>query len=92
MPNYNYKCAGCSVIREFFLPISTEPSKPIECESCKGMMSRIIRLPSGITGLKVFAGDWYKKTYGHELGQDGDDSAANRRDFEQAVKEQNREK
>jgi len=52
------------------LPISTEPSKLFPCFECKGEMKRIIvagaQFPEQVG--RVWAGDWFKKTYGHDIG------------------------
>jgi hypothetical protein len=58
------------------LPMSTEPSKIFQCSSCpNGEMSRRIINPGAIKGFKVFAGDWFKKEYGHDIGQAYEDKA-----------------
>lgn len=93
MPNYDYRCADCSTVKRLFLPISTDPSKPIVCEFCGQNSHRFMgsNKPSGTTGLKTFAGDWFKKTYGHELGEDGQSAAEKKRDFQRAVEEHKKE-
>ncbi len=55
-------------------------------------MARGIIRQEEVTGLKTFAGDWFRKTYGHELGEDGHSNAEKRRDFQKAVEEHKREK
>lgn len=91
MPNYNYQCQVCKVIDKKFLPISTDPSKLFLCV-CGALMARGIIRQEEVTGLKTFAGDWFRKTYGHELGEDGHSNAEKRRDFQKAVEEHKREK
>ncbi len=70
MPNYHYKCCKCAVIVKKKLPISTDPSMLVGCE-CGYTMKRIIvsgaQFPEKVG--KVFAADWFKKQYGHELGE-----------------------
>ena len=81
MPNYIYKCKVCEDIMEITLPISTDPSQCIENPDrrhggiCYGLYKRIIGSTPSFKGLKTFAGDWYKKTYGIELGQGSLDKA-----------------
>jgi hypothetical protein len=42
---------------------------PCPCgdESCA--IIRVISMPSKPMGFKVWAGDWFKKTYGHDMGE-----------------------
>jgi putative FmdB family regulatory protein len=90
MPNYKYKCYSCNLIDEIFLPISTDPQKLFCCPGCPdGTMRRMTGLinPAATLGLKVFAGDWYKKTYGHELGEDGESAAEKKRDLKRALEQ-----
>jgi len=93
MPNYNYKCYGCGQVESKFLPISTDPNKCFGCTKCINGTTRRIHTtkPSATIGLKTFAGDWFKKTYGHELGEDGQSNEAKRRDFQKAVEEHKKE-
>lgn len=91
MPNYNYKCANCLVIEKKFLAISTDPSKQFPCEKCCGFMDRVPITPGPVTGLKTFAGDWFKKTYGHEIGGDGESAAQQKADIDAAIKAHQRE-
>lgn len=71
MPNYKYKCTSCGHIEVMFLKISTSPGKHFDCTNCesKETMTRRISKPAGHQGLKVWAGDWFKKTYGHDMGE-----------------------
>lgn len=87
MPNYSYKCPSCDSVEQHFLPISTDPGKKLQCSVCSGPTHRIITTMGEVKGLKVFAGDWFKKTYGHELGEDGMTQLERRQEFEKAVKE-----
>ena len=73
MPNYRYKCCKCKQYKDFSLPISTDPARLMAC-GCGYSMKRVMiaaQIPNTVG--KVWAADWYKKTYGHELG--GKDSA-----------------
>jgi hypothetical protein len=92
VPNYNYKCSQCLVVDSMFLPMSTDPKQQFVCTKCGGLTNRICTmLPGGINGLKTFAGDWFKKTYGHELGEDGMSAAEKKADYESLLKEHKRE-
>jgi putative FmdB family regulatory protein len=90
VPNYNYKCRKCETVEKKFLPISTDPSKLLECP-CGGEMFRSVISQGPVNGLKTFAGDWFKKTYGHELGEDGMSAAEKKADYESLLKEHKRE-
>lgn len=76
MPNYWYKCNDCSKERKHVLSISYDPSKTFPC-ACGGEQRRIIK-PGAVFPKdtnKVFAGDWFKKTYGHDIGEVYEDKA-----------------
>jgi len=83
MPNYKYKCTECLESMLIDLPMSFDPKQKFSCSMCLGEMTRRI-----ITSVfpekvgKVFAGDWFKKTYGSELGGD----AISREDFRKDLK------
>ena len=85
MPNYGYRCGHCSHQAKFFLKLSSDPDELLECPECEAeAMFRIIISGGSFNGLKVFAGDWFKKTYGHDIG----DGAARRvKEKEQYEKE-----
>lgn len=85
MPNYYYKCDRCETIYEINLPISHDPTLLYECSGdiCTGTCNRIMRaaqIPKEVG--KVFAGDWFKKTYGFELGGE----AMKKEDYQKDVK------
>lgn len=79
MPNYLYKCNRCEDIVDLAMPISTDPKQfwnhPGHKNVCLGLFYRIMRAPGAVKGFKVFAGDWFKKTYGHDLGETYEDKA-----------------
>jgi len=93
MPNYDYRCGSCATVERLFLPISTDPAKPLVCEHCGDLAYRYMgsNKPSATNGLKTFAGDWFRKTYGHELGEDGQSAAEKKRDFQRAAEEHKKE-
>lgn len=91
MPNYNYQCKSCGVTEKKFLPISTDPAQLFPCV-CGSEMSRGIIRQGEVTGLKTFAGDWFKKTYGHELGEDGMSAAEKKADYQRLLREHEKEK
>lgn len=70
MPGYHYKCCKCKGITKLELPISTDPKKFFGCE-CGYTMKRIIvagaQFPEKVG--RVWAGDWFKKTYGQDIGE-----------------------
>ena len=86
MPNYTYKCCVSKKIYIINLPISFDPNELIPCICCKGTytMRRTIGLVSQFPEKvgKVFAADWFKKTYGYELGG----KAISRADFQKDLK------
>ena len=76
MPNYRYRGLICGEYYERFLPISSDPKEQFEC-SCGADVCdqiRVISKSGSFKGFKVWAGDWFKKTYGHDMG----DGAAQR--------------
>lgn len=81
MPSYIYKCTDCEHKEVIELPMSSNPNDRRWCKLCrepdeeKTMTRRIgvCSFPKNVG--KVFAGDWYKKTYGQELGADAMDKS-----------------
>lgn len=70
MPGYVYKCTECKEYAKFQLPISTDPDRQMTCPECGGPMNRSVTIAQFPTTVgKVFAADWFKKQYGHELGE-----------------------
>jgi len=71
MPKYIYRCTFCDYKEVHELPISFDPKIKLHCLDCnkEDKMTRRIGKPSFPKNCNmVRAGDWYKKTYGHELG------------------------
>ena len=70
MPNYAYKCCECEKVDLINLPISTDPKYLFLCD-CGHNMHRIIisgaQFPEKVG--RVYAGDWFKKTYGHDIDE-----------------------
>jgi putative FmdB family regulatory protein len=88
MPNYNYKCRDCSEVTTLELRMSTDPALEFPCPKCgNGKMFRSVILCRPPNGLKVFAGDWFKKTYGHEIGEDGETAAEKKAGMEAALRQ-----
>lgn len=83
MPNYYYKCCECKTVIKVELPISTDPKKLLVCE-CGYTMKRIIRpgaeFPKNVG--RVWAGDWFRKTYGHDMGETSERRAAEKAQFD----------
>lgn len=96
MPNYLYKCNRCEDIIEFALPISHDPKQfcnhPGHKNVCLGLYYRIMRAPGAVKGLKTFAGDWFKKTYGSDIGDAYIDKARQREDYETMKRELDKER
>lgn len=75
MPNYIYKCTYCGASYDMNLPMSSDPKIKYhcfatDCDSRTDCVTRRIGRPSFPKKVgKVFAGDWFKKTYGIELGE-----------------------
>lgn len=87
MPNYKYKCCKCKKNKIFTLPISTDPKKMMSCD-CGYIMKRAIivsQFPEKVG--KVWADDWYKKTYGHGLGERDKSYASEQAALDKEVKE-----
>jgi putative FmdB family regulatory protein len=88
MPNYKYYCPDCDVAAEKTLLISSDPKEKLQCGSCKKLtMERRISLPARPMGFKVWAGDWYKKTYGQEIGERDKNYASEQAKIDKAAKE-----
>ena len=88
MPNYKYKCISCAHTETMFLKMSTDPKKRFDCKECDGeqSMTRRISKPAGHKGFKVWAGDWYKKTYGRDLGEGAHERASRIAEHRREVK------
>lgn len=69
LPNYTFKCDECEDVVKKFLRLSSDPRELLDC-GCGAKMRRIIvvsQIPSAVG--KVWAGDWFKKTYGHDIAE-----------------------
>jgi len=88
MPTYRYKCTVCDHEEFLAMRISVDPSTKVECPNCweradtdelEPTMTRRIVASSipNVVG-KVWAGDWFKKTYGHDISE-GAQGAVNAR-------------
>lgn len=66
-------------------------SPPGHKNVCFGFFKRIMRNPSAVKGFKVFAGDWFKKQYGHEMGERATTRAEFQRDLKKAEEKHKRE-
>lgn len=84
MPNYKYRCVTCDHVEYFDLPISFEPSKKLDCEGCGdiSMTRRISRSQFPEKVGKVWAGDWFKQTYGHDMTEGAQRRVAQREQYE----------
>ena len=83
MPNYAYKCCKCKSIVKRNLPISTDPKKLFNCE-CGYTTSRII-VPGALfpeTVGRVWAGDWFKKQYGRDIGEAAKERGQKRMEYD----------
>ncbi len=92
MPNYLYKCNNwkCNSISELTLPISTHPGQLFTC-GCGHKKSRIMRPWGAVKGFKTFAGNWFKKTYGHDIGAAAEDKAQQKEDWDTLKRETDRD-
>lgn len=84
MPNYHHRCAECDEVTVLNLPISTDPAAPQKCE-CGGNMKRIIASAPAAHGFKVWAGDWFKKTYGHDMAEGAQRRVNAREEYEKEL-------
>jgi len=84
MPNYTYRCCKCKQITILNLPISTDPKAIQACE-CGYTMRRIIASTPAFNGFKVWAGDWFKKTYGHDITEGAQRKAKERLEYEKEL-------
>lgn len=95
MPNYLYECIECEDVIDIVLPISSDPKQLLENPGhrivCDGSYKRIMRPFNSIKGLRVFAGDWFKKTYGHDMGEAYEDASRQKKDFETMKRELEKE-
>jgi hypothetical protein len=48
-------------------------------------MRRIIASKPAVHGFKVWAGDWFKKTYGHDLNEGAERKAKERLEYEKEL-------
>lgn len=92
MPNYKYACnkRDCDYFCVMDLPISFDPKIKFQCDKCatpKSLSRRISasQVPRNTTA--VYAGDWYKETYGEEIGQKDLEHADQQRALERERKE-----
>ena len=86
MPEYNYRCCECKQVTSLFLPISTDPKEIQVCE-CGWAMKRIITGTFSFKGFKTFAGDWFKKAYGHDMADPYMDKVRQKEDYETMARE-----
>lgn len=95
MPNYTYKCPRCEDTFKVSLPISSDPNKllnhPGHKNMCLGLFKRAIVPGASFKGFKVFAGDWFKKTYGYDIGERETTKAEFQRDMRMAEEKHNRD-
>lgn len=92
MPTYKYKCTVCDHEEFLSMRISVNPSTKVECPDCweradtdelePTMTRRIVAssIPESVG--KVWAGDWFKKTYGHDIGEASQAAADSRAAYE----------
>lgn len=96
MPKYLYKCNRCEDIVDVPLPISFDPKQfinfPGHKNVCLGLFWRIMRAPGAVKGFKTFAGDWFKKTYGQDIGAAYEDKARQKTDYETMKRELDKDK
>ena len=97
MPNYIYKCTECDHKVVIELAISYDPKVKFGCPNCntasdKRTMTRRIGLATFPANCNtVFAGDWFKKTYGHDIGRGYEDKvrqAEDRKTLEREFKKE----
>lgn len=73
MPNYTYKGSQCGNYCERFVRELKTPSEDenhgahCECGIEVCFLQRTLSRPQKPGGLKVWAGDWFKKTYGFDM-------------------------
>lgn len=95
MPKYTYKCPRCEDTFEVTLPMSADPKKllnyPGHKNMCLGLFKRIITPGASFKGFKVFAGDWFKKTYGFDIGEKETTKAELQKDCRRAEEKHKRE-
>lgn len=84
MPNYHYRCTECKEVTILNLSISTDPNEPRECQ-CSGDMKRIIASTPPAHGFKVWAGDWFAKEYGHDIGEGAMKRVEARKEYEREL-------
>ena len=75
MPNFKYKCVDCKKEEVLTYPVGKNPNYEI-C-SCGENMRTVIGITSTVLTKsgRVFAGDWYKKTYGEDIAKGYEDKA-----------------
>lgn len=96
MPNHIYRCSKCEyqesrlILR---LPSSDELDKPSKCNGCGAVsMERKPCLVSSSFGMpKERAGDWFKRTYGHDIGEKDEAKAEQQKSLSTMKKELERQ-
>ena len=97
MPKYRYKGLGCGKYYEVFSPkmLSLEEDEahnsPCGCLVSACVRVRTIIKPAPPQGFKEWAGDWFKKTYGHEMGERDRAYASEQQELDNQVKELKKE-
>jgi len=89
LPIYKYLCGECKHSQMESLPISFDPQKKLHCPECKedAMERRIIASEFPRKVGKVWAGDWFEKTYGHDVGEDAQRRVDKKEELEKERKE-----
>ena len=94
MPNYKYVCERCNDEKIHFLPISSDASIKFDCRFCASappfptetMSRRIIKSQFPEKVGREWAGDWFKKTYGHDIGERDRAFASEQAELDKQVK------
>ena len=98
MPSYKYRGSVCKEHFKFFSMkmLSKEDDSrhnvPCACETEGCVQSRIMSKPAQPMGFKTWAGDWYKKTYGHEIGERDSAYASEQAELDQQIRDHLKEK
>ena len=88
MPNHIYRCTQCEYQESRLilgLPSEEVLDAPFKCNGCGALaMKRRPCLVSSSFGMpKERAGDWFKKTYGHDIGEKDEEKAEQQRNMDQ---------
>lgn len=93
MPTYILRCDSCEASYEVFSKKFLDSDKLSHpCTKCDGSYRVAIGLKPSIPTGKVFAGDWFKKQYGFEMGEKDTERAEEKSEEKKLIQQVKAEK